>query len=262
MIGPEAHFLSGSASSRAFSKGRKDMKRFFILILTVSMHGVAQTTADEIQMLLLKNEQELMNAIAVGNRELWDKRLHDQCVITIEDGSAMTKQRFVEELNPLPPGYIGHIQIIEPIVRIHGTTAVLSFIDDEYLELFNQKIHTQYRQTDTWINFDGVWKMVSMQLFEIPKNPPAIPMDSTVLKRYVGSYGLSAEKTCAVYVDGGKLFVRKGTNAPQELLAQTETVFFRQGDGRVDVIFQKRANGYVMIERREGEDLIWIRIRG
>jgi hypothetical protein len=183
-------------------------------------------------------------------------------VIIIEDGSAMTKQRFVEELNPLPPGYIGHIQIIEPIVRIHGTTAVLSFIDDEYLELFNQKIHTQYRQTDTWINFDGVWRMVSMQLFEIPKNPPPITIDSTLLKGYEGTYSVSAERTCTVYVENGKLFVRKGTNAPQELLAQTETVFFRQGDGRVDVIFQKRANDHVMIERREGEDLVWTRIQG
>ncbi len=237
------------------------MKRFFVLILTVSTHGVAQTTADEIQMLLLKNEQELMNAIAVGNRDLWGKHLHDHCVITIEDGRTMTKQRFLEELNPLPQGYIGHIQIIEPIVRIHGATAVLSFIDDEYLELFNQKIHTQYRQTDTWMNFDGVWKMVSMQLFEIPKNPPAIMLDSTVLNRYDGTYGLSAERTCTVYVENGKLFVRKGTQKPQELLAQTETVFFRLGDGRVDVIFQKRANGYVMIERREGEDLVWTRVQ-
>lgn len=238
------------------------MKYFFVLMTMVSMNGLAQTTADETQRLLLKSEQDLMNGIAIGNRELWDRHLHDQCVITIEDGSAMTKQRFIEELNPLPPGYVGHIQIIEPVVRIHGNTAVLSFIDDEYLELFNQKIHTQYRQTDTWINFDGVWKMVSMQLFEIPKNPQAISIDSILLKRYEGTYGLSAERTCTVYVEGGTLFIRKGTNTPQELLAQTETVFFRQGDGRVDVIFQKRGPSYVMIERREGEDLVWTRIQG
>ena len=51
---------------------------------------------------------------------------------------------------------------------------------------------------------------------------------------------------------------KKNKSDPVELLAQTKNVFFRKGDGRVDVIFLKENNGiYKMIERREGEDLEW-----
>ncbi len=80
----------------------------------------------------------------------------------------------IEELNPLPAGYGGRIQIIEPICKVYGNTAVITFINDEYLELFNQKIHTQYHQSDTWLNENGQWKIISLQLFEIPKNPPPV----------------------------------------------------------------------------------------
>jgi hypothetical protein len=97
-----------------------------------------------------------------------------------------------------------------------------------------------------------------MQLFEIPKNPPPIVIDSNVLKRYTGEYALTPQKKATVYVKNGKLYAKKGGSDPAELFAQTENVFFRNGDGRVDIIFMKENNGsYKMIERREGEDLVW-----
>jgi len=234
------------------------MKYLLCLPFIFSLQSLAQTASDDILKALVRNEQELVDAIAVGDRAVWMKHLHDQCLIAIEDGSTMTKQQFIEELNTLPAGYVGRIQIIQPTVRAHGQTAVLSFVDDEYLELYHQKIHTQYRQTDTWMNIDGEWRIIAMQLFEIPKNPPPITVDSTVLKRYAGTYVLSAEKKCVVSVENGKLYVQKGKNQPQELLGETENVFFRSGDGRVNVIFRKQSDGaFLMIERREGEDLVW-----
>ncbi len=212
--------------------------------------------------LLLKTEQGLLDAIADGDKTAWHKQLHDSCLITLENGERVTKKGFIESLTALPKGYVGVIKIIEPEFRLHGNTAVLSFVNDEHLKLYGQEIHTQYSQTDTWICRDGKWEMVAMQLFEIPKNPLPVRIDTAVLKRYAGTYYLSSERTCTVSVEDGKLFVLKGSNK-QELLAQTEQVFFRKGDGRVDVIFMKDSNGiYRMIERREGEDLVWNRITG
>lgn len=234
------------------------MKSLLIIFLFAGHAGISQTSSEVLFKQLLKNEQALMDAVAVGDKAVWKKHLHDSCLIAVENGTTIKTADMIAELNPLPAGYVGRIHIIEPKFQLYGNTAVITFINDEYLELFNQKIHTQYRQTDTWINEKRQWKIISMQLFEIPKNPPPVVIDSSILKKYSGSYALSEQRTCKVYVENGKLIVKKGTNPPIELLAQTENVFFRKDDGRVDVIFLKSADGsYKMVERREGEDLAW-----
>jgi hypothetical protein len=217
---------------------------------------------EEILKSLVKNEQSLLDAIAIGDKNVWAKYLHDSCLITLETSGIISKQKFIDSLKPLPKGYVGHINVINPRYKIYGNTAVLSFVDDEYLELYNQKIHTQYLQTDTWIKEKGEWKLIAMQLFEIPKNPKPIQCDSTILKQYTGSYYLSNERTCTVKLENGRLMVKKGESNPQELFAQTEQVFFRNGDGRVDIIFLKNDYGsFNMIERREGEDLVWKKMK-
>ena len=237
---------------------RKHVAFSALMVLSFSVSAVAQSLNQGLLKMLVKNEQALADAIAVGDKAIWNKYLHDSCLITIEDGSTLDKKKFLDELNPLPKGYVGRINVIEPQLQVHGKTAVLTFIDDEYLELYNQKIHTQYRQTNTWINFNGQWKIIAMQLFEIPKNPPAIVVNSEILNQYAGTYVLSTDREAFVYVEGGKLFVKKGERPAQELFAQTDNVFFRKGDGRVDIIFLKDSGGQLrMIERREGEDLVW-----
>jgi len=236
------------------------MKYLTWSFLLFSSAGYSQVLGKETLNILIKKEQALVDAIAVGDKNIWMQYLHDSCLITTEDGSMITKQKFIESLNPLPAGYIGRIQIIEPKFMLSGNTAVLSFIDDEYLELYNQRIHTQYRQTDTWMKINSEWKMIAMQLFEIPKPPKPVQIDTVILKKYTGFYELSETRTCTVYIKNGNLFIKKGGNKPYEILAQTEHVFFKEGDGRVDIIFQKNEKGkYNMIERREGEDLVWRR---
>jgi hypothetical protein len=231
------------------------MKRIAILLLFFPAAVMAQRTDKTLLKLLQGYEQQLADAVALGDTTVWKKYLHDSCIITTEDGSVLTRRQLISELRPLPKNYNGKIIIIEPKLVRYGNTAVFSFIDDEYLELFNQKIHTQYKQTDTWVNFNGQWKKIGMQLFEIPKAPPPVTIDSTILKRYAGNYALGADMTCTVYVENGKLLVKKMNRQPTELFAQTENVFFRKGDGRVDILFLNDR----MIERREGEDLVWKR---
>jgi hypothetical protein len=209
---------------------------------------------------LVKNEQQLMDAIAAGDTTVWLTFLHEDCLIAVEDGKILSRNELVSSMKPLPAGYNGRIVIIEPTYQRYDDTFVLSFIDDEYLEVFGQKIHTQYRQTDTWKNFDGEWKMIAMQLFEIPKNPSPVRLPESVLARYIGTYALNSDRKCTIIVEGGKLFAEKTGREKEELLAETEDVFFRKNDGRVRVIFIKDSEtAYHLIERRAGEDLVWKR---
>jgi hypothetical protein len=223
-------------------------------------HMYFSKSDQDVSQQLVKNEQQLMDAIAVGDPTVWLTFLHEDCLIAVEDGKTLSRDELVSSIKPLPAGYNGRIVIIEPTYQRYDDTFVLSFIDDEYLEVFGQKIHTQYRQTDTWKNFDGEWKLIAMQLFEIPKNPPPVTVPESILTRYIGTYALSSDRKCTIMVEGGKLYAEKTGREKEELLAETEDIFFRKNDGRVRIIFIKDSEtAYHLIERRAGEDLVWKR---
>ena len=238
------------------------MKIYVSLFLLFSMKSSAQNFPDTVFKVLVEKEQRLVDAIAAGDKPVWKSSLHDSCIITVENGSYMTKEKLIEDLNPLPAAYKGMIKITEAALRAYGNTVVLTFINDEYLELYGQKIHTRYRQTDTWIKINGEWKVIAMQVFEIPKNPPPVMLPGSVLLKYTGTYELSEDRKCIITVDKGKLYARKNGKEVVELFAETENVFFRQGDGRIRVLFIKEGsnNKYKMIERRAGEDVVWSQI--
>jgi len=239
------------------------MKTLIVMLLLLPMQGLAQDSPEIILQLLVQKEQRLVDAIAVGDTLVWKASLDDSCIIALEDGTVVTKQKQIEDLHPLPPAYKGMIKIIEPKLTLHENTAVLTFIDDEELELYGQKIHTQYRQSDTWMKKKGEWKMIAMQVFEIPKNPPPVTMTEAVVSKYVGTYELSADRKCTITVDAGKLYAQKNDRPRIELLAETGNVFFKNGDGRTRVIFiENDGNGtYKMIERRAGEDVVWKQVK-
>ncbi len=209
---------------------------------------------------LVENEQQLMDAIAVGDTAIWLNFLHEDCLIAVEDGKTLSRDELVSSIKPLPAGYNGRIMIIESTYHRYDDTFVLSFINDEYLEVFGQKIHTQYRQTDTWKILDGEWKMIAMQLFEVPKNPPPVSLPESVLTRYIGMYALSSDRKCTITVEDGRLYAEKTGREKEELLPETEDIFFRKNDGRVRVIFIKDSETtHHLIERRAGDDLVWKR---
>src|SRR5215208_1990248 len=91
-----------------------------LLLAFFSLSCTAQTSSESLLKLLLKNEQELADAIAPGKKEVWMKYLHDSCIIVVEDGSIMTRKKMMEEFTPLPPGYDGHINVIEPKLKLYG----------------------------------------------------------------------------------------------------------------------------------------------
>ena len=207
---------------------------------------------------MLRKEQQLVDAIAAGDTAVWLDVLHEDCLIAVEDGKMLSRSEFVSGLRPLPAGFKGRITIIEPMFRRHENTLVVSFIDDEFLELFGQEIHTQYRQTNTWEKFAGRWQIIAMQLFEIPKNPPPVAVAKSVLAGYVGTYVLSEERKCVITVEGDSLFAQKSGRPKEALLAEADNTFFWKNDGRVRVMFMKDdGERFRMIERRAGEDVVW-----
>src|SRR5580765_3439312 len=127
----------------------RKLKISYFLSLFASVNCFSQNPSDSIFQMFVQKEQRLVDAIATGDKPVWQDAMHDSCIISIEDGSSITKEKLISDLNPLPKNFKGMIKVIEPKVRTYDDVAVISFINDEYEEVYGQHIHTQYRQTDT-----------------------------------------------------------------------------------------------------------------
>jgi len=234
-----------------------------MILLSTVRWCPAQTDSASRARQILRIEQSLMDAIPSGDSGgLWNKYLDPKCYTITEDGAGFFKKEFLATFSPLPKGFSGHINVIKPVFTFMDNTAVLHYVADEYEQVFGQKLHTTYGIANTWYQVDTSWKMIGSQVFEIPQLPSPVKVNAQVLKQYAGHYQLADSTTCVISLKNDTLLIQKKTGGPVVLFAETETVFFRQADTRGRKIFVKNEKGdMLMLERRNGNDLIWKRIK-
>src|SRR6266436_2702471 len=104
---------------------------------------------------LVRRTQELYDAVVPGNQEPWKKYYADDCVFADEKGRQMDKRKLIADITPMPKGYSGTIKIVNPISRIIGDTAILSYDMDETEIVFGQHLTARYHGTDTWLRRNG-----------------------------------------------------------------------------------------------------------
>lgn len=209
---------------------------------------------------ILNIEQQLMDAIPAADTALWSRYLHENFFIVTEDGTAYNKKDFLKTFSPLPKGYSGYIKVIKPHIVFKNNTAVIQYVSDEYETVFGQQLHTTYASADTYIKTGTAWKMIASQVFEIPQLPPAIKISLSILKNYTGTYQLNDTIKCTISLSNDSLFIQKKGRKKEVLLAETENIFFRQSDTRGRKVFVKNEEGIMlMLERRNGEDVVWKR---
>src|SRR5947209_1186719 len=95
----------------------------FALAASVSLVGVVQ----QFQTI----EQSLMNAITAGDRAPWERVMDADCVPTTEEGEVLTREAFLKDLRPLPPGLSGAIAVRDLTVQERSDVAVVRFLADE-----------------------------------------------------------------------------------------------------------------------------------
>jgi len=207
---------------------------------------------------LIKITQELLNDIALGDRSRWSKYLADDCVITVDDGRTLTKRQFLNELQPLPKGYSGRIELDKPLVRSSAGAVVISYDLHEQENVFGQSLSVEYHTTDTWLRRGKEWQLIASQsLRKFTDPPPGLP-DPARYADYIGTYELATSVAYTVSEEEGKLFGQRTGRNKEELQPETPDTFFRKGiPGRR--IFVRDANGRVvkMADRLEGRDLVW-----
>ena len=232
-----------------------------LAMMNVSAHAADASADSAVKAQLIETTQKLLDAIAPGDKAPWAKAMAEDCLYSDENGTTMTKAKFLEELGPLPAGYSGNIKLEKPQFILAGNTVILAYELNEQETVFGQELHARYHATDTWVRRDGEWRMLASQVVRYGGDPPAAKLAPELVKDYIGVYELAPSVQYTVSVDGGQVWGERTGRKKEILMPEMTDVFFRKGSaGRR--IFERGADGKVvrMIDRRDGEDLVWKRV--
>ncbi len=193
---------------------------------------------------------------------MWQRNAHDDLIHVDEQGIVRNKTELLSELQPLPEGLVGRLEIDKFRVIRKGDTAVATHEDQEYLDYHGQILRSRWRITDTWVQTPQGWRLLAEQILALQVDPPAITLQRSKLCQYNGAYRLNESiRTQAECGEDGLRFTRDGRDTLYR--AEAEDVFFAPGRPRTRRIFQRGTNGEItgFVDRREGHDIRWSRVK-
>jgi len=238
------------------------MRRIVTIVLVMLLAGVARADDAKVAAELRRMTQEMLDAIAPGNAEVWKRYTDDHLIYVSEANREMTKAELIEELKPLPKGLVGHLEIGTFKAEVHGNVAVTTYVANESLEYYGQMIRNHFRTSDTWLKTKSGWKLIGSQVLAVLEDPPAVSLPRETLCGYNGTYRLTAEITTKIMcTDDGITSERTGRPAAA-MKAEVRDVFFTPGAPRTRRIFLRDAGGAVnaFVDRREGLDVRWVKV--
>lgn len=205
--------------------------------------------------------QELLDAVAPGRVEVWDRILDEDLVHVDENGVVRDKAALLAEIRPLPAGLVGRIDVDRFQVEVRGDTAVAAVEVQEQLDYHGQPLRTRFRSLDTWRRTPEGWRLVGQHVAAVLADPPAIELTREELCAYAGVYRLTAEITTVVRCTDAGLVAERADRPPATYRPEVRDVFFAPGQPRSRRIFTRDARGRVngFVDRREGEDVRWTR---
>ena len=218
------------------------------------------TPQADLAALLKRQTQELMDAVAPGKGEVWERYLLPTAVYLDENGVVYDKPTLIKELTPLPAGIVGRIVVdkFQPTFPREDTAIVAAEVQ-EYVDYHGQQIRTRFRFLDTWLKTRDGWRLAGRQTEAILKDPPAITLSKADLCAYSGEYRLTPQITTKIACTEKGLTSERTGRPPATYLPEVRDVFFVAGQPRTRRIFQRDASGALVafVDRREGEDIRW-----
>jgi hypothetical protein len=205
--------------------------------------------------------QELIDAVAPGNADVWQKYLHDRVVHVDENGSVRSKKELLGEFSPLPAGLVGRIAIEKFKAELHGDVAVAAYEMQEHLDYHGQVLRSRFRSSDTWLRTVDGWRLIAQQIGAVLKDPPATQLTRQQLCAYNGSYALTPTISVSVQCSADGVTMERTGRAAANYLPEVLDVFFAPGQPRTRRIFERDSQGKIIdfVDRREGEDIRWIK---
>jgi regulator of sigma D len=230
-----------------------------VLFASVIPHAHARpaTAAEEAE--LRRMTQELLDAIAPGHVEVWQRYLHERMTHVDESDTVRNKAELLSTLTPLPAGLVGRIAIDSFKAEVESDVAFVTHEDQEHLDYFGQILRSRFRSTDTWLRTADGWRLFGEHTMAVLKDPPPAKLTQQQLCAYDGSYSLTADIVAKVRCDAGGLMIERTGRPAMKYLAETPDVFFAPGQPRTRRIFVRDDAGRIVgfVDRREGEDVRW-----
>jgi hypothetical protein len=236
---------------------------FALLAASSPSIGAPSSAPEDVRSVLQRQAQELIDAIAMGRAEVWERYLDADVRFIDESGTVMTKKQMVEGTKPLPQGVSGTIRVTDFDVALHGDVAVATYVDDEHENFHGHELHCQYRTTETWLKKPEGWRLIAAQVLALRTDPPSMALPAARRQEYCGKYSLTPEISYEIRSKGDALEGQQTGRPPVELRTEAPDVLFVPGRPRYRFVFQRDAEGKVtgFAERREAWDLVWKRER-
>lgn len=210
-------------------------------------------------------EQNLMNAVALGDKAVWESTLDDSAILTSEEGMVLTKKDLLADFGPLPPGLKGEIVVKDLTVQeLGGDVAIVRFLADESEDVFASRIFVKYRVTDVFHKAGKTWKLVASHTSVITADPPAQPVAADAYAGLAGDYRLAGDNawTFHVVLRDGKLFGGRNPDKLRALVPLTPDAYVVTGSlGEWLFVRDKDGQGERIVNLRKFAPLVWTRVR-
>lgn len=261
----EGQMLSPAQAARRSSLlSRRDLLAMSVAIggCVEAASGQTAPPASDLGAELRGQTQQLMDALAAGDRSPWQRFIAEDVVFLTEDGTRKSKADLVAEVRAFPPEIWGRIRVTDYVVVRNDRVAVATYVADEEEGYYGQVLHARYRSTDTWLLADGGWKMIASQVLALRDDPPAMDLAPAALDAYVGRYALTPAVTYTIARDGSTLRGQRTGRGEDVLRVEVADVLFVPGQPRLRKIFTRDSTGRVngFVERRESWDISWQRV--
>jgi hypothetical protein len=236
-------------------------RRLFLLAPILPAAAGFAGAADDAAALIARQLQELNDAVTYGRPEVWSRYLHQNAVLTDEEGHIATKAELVAQITPLPPGVSGSLATQSFSARRTGDIVVCTYVQDEHETYHGAQLHCQYLNTATWISTPDGWRLLANQTTALRGDPPEMELSAAQQQDYVGVYRLSGDVAYAITRGEAGLTGRQTGAHERPLKAELPDLLFNPGRPRYRFVFMRDAQGRIerMIERREQWDMVWIR---
>ncbi|KAA6464832.1 nuclear transport factor 2 family protein [Acidobacteria bacterium AB60] len=247
-----------------FGRGRGFAWAFLAVVAaagSAALQGQAAAgqSAGELKGYFQRTEQSLMDAVAVGNKALWNDVLDEACVVTNEEGEVLGKKELLEQLTGLPPGLSGAIEVVDLTVQPAGDFAVVRFRMNETETVFGQHLKTGYRSTDTFVRRDAGWKMIASHQSVVTSDPPAQEVSRRDWPAFAGTYQLLPNGwVLHVAMKDGELYAGRDPKQLKRLIPIGPNVFTREGSlGEWVFCLDEKGKATKIVELRKFEPLVW-----
>jgi hypothetical protein len=230
-----------------------------VALAILNSPNVADKNADKNVELLRAKDQALLDAIAPGDRKVWDQSLAADAVYVDENGTVIERAEFLKQLEPLPAGASGTLKIASYSAHVAGDLATVIHTDEEEENYHGQILHASYLTTETWRLESGGWKLHLVHAYAVLHDPPAISLPAEDMQQYAGRYTAGTDLFYVSQWDGKQLIGGRQGGAMKPLQIEARDVLFVPGQPRIRKIFQRDEKGKItgFVDRRESWDLVW-----